>query len=206
MYLGGACIFFEWWFCWEYMCPRVGIAGSYVTYRIISASGFTMQWFNVCIGYTSFKVITKSRKHFKVRWRGLLMLFMVKGASFFDGWPQEILGNIQTTGIVKQLCCSAAQLYPTLCNPMQCSPPGPSVCGILQARRLEWVARPSSRGSSQPRDQTRVSCIGRWVPKTLDCQGSSATQVLTEESVCRGQFWLQASNPEVMILTLWVMT
>ena len=38
-----------------------------------------------------------------------------------------------------------------------CSPPGSSVHGILQARILEWVAMPSSRGSSQPRDQTRVS-------------------------------------------------
>ena len=43
----------------------------------------------------------------------------------------------------------------TLCNPMDCSPPDSSVHGILQARTLEWVAMPSSRGSSQPRDQTR---------------------------------------------------
>ena len=41
---------------------------------------------------------------------------------------------------------------------MDCSPPGSSVCGILQARILEWVAMPSSRGSSQPRDGTHVSC------------------------------------------------
>ena len=47
-----------------------------------------------------------------------------------------------------------------------CSPPGSSVHGILQARLLEWVAISFSRGSSQPRDQTHVSCvsyIGRWV-------------------------------------------
>ena len=47
-----------------------------------------------------------------------------------------------------------------LCNPMDCSPPGSSVRGILQARILESVAMPSSRGSSQPRDQTQVSCPG----------------------------------------------
>ena len=41
---------------------------------------------------------------------------------------------------------------------MDCSPPGSSVHGILQARIPEWVAMPSSRGSSQPRDQTPVSC------------------------------------------------
>ena len=44
-------------------------------------------------------------------------------------------------------------------DPMDCSPLGFSVHGILQARILEWVAMPSSRGSSQPRDQTWVSCI-----------------------------------------------
>ena len=54
-------------------------------------------------------------------------------------------------------------LYPTLCNPMDCSPPGSSVCGILQARILECVAMPFSRGSSRPRDQNWVSCIaGRF--------------------------------------------
>jgi len=44
--------------------------------------------------------------------------------------------------------------YPTLCDPMDKSPPGSSVLGILQARILEWVAMPFSRGSFQPRDQT----------------------------------------------------
>ena len=52
-----------------------------------------------------------------------------------------------------------AQSCPTLCNLMDCSPPGSSVHGILQARILEWVAFPFSRGSSHPRDQTQVSCI-----------------------------------------------
>jgi len=50
-------------------------------------------------------------------------------------------------------------LWTTLCNPMDCSPPGSSVHGILQARILEWVAMPSSRGALQPRDQTQVSCV-----------------------------------------------
>ena len=44
------------------------------------------------------------------------------------------------------------QLCPTLCDPMDCSPPGSSVRGFLQARILEWVAIPFSRGSSGPRD------------------------------------------------------
>ena len=47
-----------------------------------------------------------------------------------------------------------AQSRPTLCDPMDYT-----VHGILQARILEWVAFPFSRASSQPRDQTQVSCI-----------------------------------------------
>ena len=51
----------------------------------------------------------------------------------------------------------------TLCNPMDCSLPGFAVHWILQARILEWVAMPSSRGSSLPMDWTQVSCTGRWI-------------------------------------------
>ena len=50
-------------------------------------------------------------------------------------------------------------------QPYDCSLPGSSVLGILQARILEWVVMPSSRGFSQTRDLTHVSyvsCIGRW--------------------------------------------
>ena len=54
---------------------------------------------------------------------------------------------------------SVAQLCPTLCNPMDCSPPSSSVRGILRARRLEWVAISSSRGSSRPRNQTRSPAL-----------------------------------------------
>ena len=48
---------------------------------------------------------------------------------------------------------------PTLCDPMHCRPPGTSVHGILQARILQWVAMPSSRGSSWPRDRILISCV-----------------------------------------------
>ena len=61
------------------------------------------------------------------------------------------------------------QSCPTLCDPMHCSQPDSSVHGILQARILEWVAVPSCRGSSWPRDWTCVSyisCIGRQVLHT----------------------------------------
>ena len=52
-----------------------------------------------------------------------------------------------------------AQSCPTLCDPVNWGSPGSSVLGILQARILEWVAISFSRGSSQPRDRTQVSCI-----------------------------------------------
>ena len=51
----------------------------------------------------------------------------------------------------------------TVCDPMDYSPPGSSVHGILQARILQWVTRPFSRGSSQPRGRTQVSCTGRQI-------------------------------------------
>ena len=62
------------------------------------------------------------------------------------------LGSCAVLSLVIQSC-------PTLCDPMNCSLLGSSVCGILQARILEWVSVPFSRGSSQPRDRTQVSCI-----------------------------------------------
>ena len=60
-------------------------------------------------------------------------------------------------------CWSIVQSCLTLCNPVDGSPPSSSIHGILQARILEWVAIPFSRGSSWPRNQTGVSCIaGRF--------------------------------------------
>ena len=52
-----------------------------------------------------------------------------------------------------------AQSWPTLCDPTDYGPPGSAVHGILQARILERVAIPFSKGSSRPRDGTQVSCI-----------------------------------------------
>ena len=60
-------------------------------------------------------------------------------------------------------CCLIAKSCPTLCNPMDCSPPSLSVHGISQERILEWVAISFSRGSSWTRDQIWISCIaGRF--------------------------------------------
>ena len=54
---------------------------------------------------------------------------------------------------------SVAQLCPTLCDPIDYSLPGSPVHGVPQARILEWIAIPCSRGSSWPRDQTQDSCM-----------------------------------------------
>ena len=57
------------------------------------------------------------------------------------------------------LCAKLLQSCPNLCDPMDCSPSGSSVHGILQASILEWVATSFSRGSSQPRGRNWVSAL-----------------------------------------------
>ena len=75
--------------------------------------------------------------------------------------------------------CSVAQSCLTLCNSMDCSPPGSSVHGIFQARTLEWVALPSSGRSSPPRDRTQVSCIaGRFFTAELPGKPSQEALIL----------------------------
>ena len=104
-----------------------------------------------------------------------------QAGSFLDFWQQILApdctcfeewcfrktdGSNPSLNGVCVCACSAAQSYLTFCNPMDYSSPFSSVHGISQARILEWVAIPSSRGSSQPWDWTQVSCvscIGRWI-------------------------------------------
>ena len=72
-------------------------------------------------------------------------------------------GSLPSCAVGMCMCVLLAQWCPTLCDPMDCSPPGSSVHEISQARILEWAAIPFSRGSSRPRDQTQVSWIaGRF--------------------------------------------
>ena len=70
-----------------------------------------------------------------------------------------------------------AQLCPTLCNSLNCSPPGSSVPRILQARVLEWGAISSSEGSSPPRDHMLLSCLScigsRFSTSSATCTGFS---------------------------------
>ena len=91
-----------------------------------------------------------------VHWMGLLPLC---------SWSEELKDELwnpanKVSRLTERLI---TQVGPTLCNPMDYSPPGSSVCGVLQARILEWVAIPFSSGSSRSRDRIWVSCTaGRF--------------------------------------------
>ena len=68
----------------------------------------------------------------------------------------------------------------TLFDPMDCSLPGSFVHRIFQARILEWVAISSSRGSSQPGDQTRFSCVSYIAGKFFTCWATDLPQIFAE--------------------------
>ena len=80
--------------------------------------------------------------------------FLIVAEEITIEWWQEWHLHLHCFGFLRSLFhalgCSAAQSYLTLCNPTDCSPPGSSVHGILQARIPEWGAISSSRGSSRP--------------------------------------------------------
>ena len=78
--------------------------------------------------------------------------------------------------------CLVTKSCPTLCDPMNWSPPGSSVHGIFQARILEWVAVSLSRGSSQPRDQTHITC--------------SVRQILYLGAIGQAQSWISCNQSE----------
>ena len=59
--------------------------------------------------------------------------------------------------------CSVAQLCLTLCDPIDCSPPGSLSMEFSRQEYWRWVAISSSRWSAQPKDKNRISCIGRWI-------------------------------------------
>ena len=82
----------------------------------------------------------------------------------------------------------------SLCNPMDCSPPGSSIHGILQARILEWVALPSSRESSRPRDQTQVSYTPELSGRFLTTSASWQADMHNWRSVDR--LSMQVSMPD----------
>ena len=82
-----------------------------------------------------------------------------KELRYINTWLKFILiGNRTCLYIAMEVSMKSLQSYLTLCDPTDCSPQGSFDHEILQAKILEWVAIPFSRGSSQPRDWTCVSC------------------------------------------------
>ena len=75
------------------------------------------------------------------------------------------------------------QFNPTLCDPMDCSPPGSSVHGILQATILEWVAISFCMGSSRPRDRTWVSYVSYIGRRVLYTNALWEVQTTDEEQL-----------------------
>ena len=96
-------------------------------------------------------------------------------------WWAAVYGVTQSQTWLKRLSSSSSSK--TLCDPMDWSLPGFSVHGILQARILEWVAMPFSRGSFLPRDWTWISCIA----------GRFFTVWATREAH-KGRVWLDFSS------------
>ena len=104
------------------------------------------------------------------------------------------------------MCCCylVTKLYPTFCDPMDCSSLGSSVHGIFHAKILEWVAIPFPRGSSRPRNRTWVfhiagrffyclshqgsPCLLEWVAYPFS-SGSSQPRDLTHTSCIAGGFF-----------------
>ena len=129
----------------------------------------------------------------KLRLRSTVLMFLW-GLRFVDirkGW--KVFPCLPLICGINSVCL----LSLTLCNPMNCSPPGSSAHGILQAKILEWVAISSSRGSSQCRDQTHVSGVsctaGRFFtiePPGKPCGINGRIQIIISQIVLSSSPWL----------------
>ena len=101
-----------------------------------------------------------------------------------DAWHNPSVSSSQAI-YGTYMHAKSLQLCLTQCDSMDCSLPGFSVYGILQARIMEWVAMPSSRGSSWPRNRTHisyVSCISRWGSLPLAPPGKPQGHLLQPNS------------------------
>ena len=105
-------------------------------------------------------------------------VFLLHGTAWQASWCDAIRKVRHLSSLCqKYLEVKVAQLFPTLCDPMDCT-----VHGILQAGILEWVAVPFSRGSSQPRDQTQVFRIAggfftSWAPRKFKNTGVGSLSI-----------------------------
>ena len=100
-------------------------------------------------------------------------------------YVMNVIKNIGEEGCEKcEVKVFAAQSWLTLGDPMDCSLPGSSVHGILQARIPEWVAIPFSRGSSRLRDWTQVSWVEGSLYHLSHQKGCAFQQISAPNSFC----------------------
>ena len=140
---------------------------------------FSISFFNEYSGLISFRI-------------DRLDLLAVQGTfkNLFQIHSQKHGGG----GLVTQSCLA-------LCDPMESNVQGSSLHEISQARTLEWSTISFSRGSSQPRDRTKVPCIGRWIHYWLSHQGSCSclTSANTpHSSLASSKFQVNSISPEVL--------
>ena len=137
------------------------------------------------------------------------------GHHWASGWAPCVIQQFPTSYLLYTWFSSVVQSCLTLCGPVDCSPPGSSIYGFLQARVLEWVAISFSRGSSRSRDRTPVSrIVGRhftlWATREVQltllsvfkkknkAKGENKTEVKSQGKISlRGHAMLIISEPEV---------
>ena len=134
----------------------MGSLKSYFLYRI-----YVPLKISVCILITEFRVLFPLIKY--------VYMEVALLRQCYSKWRIILISSLKNSQVKYVCACmhvKSLQSCVTLCDSMDCSPPGSSVHGVLQVRILEWVVIPFSRGSSRPRDQAHVSyvsCIGRQV-------------------------------------------
>ena len=123
--------------------------------KIINAPPFPPAILFLGIYPTNMLTLEQKHTHVRVLIAALLRKgeWIQSGCPLFSPWMNEL----------PCMRAQSLQSCPTLCNPMDHSPPGSSVHEILKARILEWTAMPSSRGSSQPRDRICICLYCRWI-------------------------------------------
>ena len=103
------------------------------------------------------------------------------------------------------------QSCPTLFYPMDCSPPGSSVHGILQASIVDWVAISSSRGSSWPRDRTFISCLaGRFFTTESPEKSARVYTHIYKYFICKYSYYIKLNMSShrclrVCSITTWIL-
>ena len=114
---------------------------------------FLMWLYRFCNDRYNYKDINKQTKNI-----GCNFIDFILSDIFVELTPKASAtkAKIQKLHYIRVKWSEVTQLCPTLCDSVDCSPPGSSVHGILQARILEWVTISFSRGSSRPRDRSWV--------------------------------------------------